>query len=1293
MQPPGASSQPRALGKRKAPLMGNATPLGLVERGEARKNPKASPRDQISFTDRFFLDVVVGLQQAGDATTTPGFFKRLSKTLQKEAAINNADDNVQKHRAPAELTKCSILEARLRYKRLEKSGLLTPSASAHRAQAGQQNSAAQGASSAQSFQSNSTVSRHSTGSRRDNGGQGSGRLDVPTSTNANKRKWDGGHDTGSGGGQSRGARMMRVGNRSTDSAQSSEATGRSGDAQGSASALRNVSGGATMLTSPGSTPSNTSGTTTATLLGSPSEGFSPRYRSQSLRALPAPSILQPESAGTALVVAPSSLSRRVGQVAHQRRNPPATIFRPQHPMFSHFKACQNVLRKRLSLLHVPDTKQLVGIEKQRSDVQRILERTMRAAENNSVLILGARGRGKSVLLNHVLKSIKKKFVETPRQRSKRSSASSARSDRIPVSTLASPPMLSQRGDAQRGQRQDARRPLMLSSPRVSSSRSSSSESERLALGSGRASRGLSLSRNRRAKRSTVARPRVLVLGSAAKSGYEWAKLLKKINGTLETSNGSAVTHVVLEDNSIERSLELLEILAKPSVQWRSGSASSSSSRSSRSTAAHIVSIDWVFAGIEAGYAVEETDYVPEDPRFERTYGISMEEALSRRKSGSALLQHCTVYITAGVTPGRSALRKCITNAGGKVLNSLPKQRNFGGALGGFGLGSGQSGGSQSGNAYGFLPMSTSIAGQSADLMSPLSPAFVPRTSGARRLLVIGTREDLSEENGAPSDDRSGGVRIVDQLRTLGVEKVYNVNVLLDGILHHRLSLAENVLLSLTGETEEYAAVPSPASGESPRQAGADSGAEADDDDGLSKYEKDRLERIRDNQAFMESIGLTSVRRDIADAMGGKLGVEARGDEAKGDEAKGDEAKEDEAKGDELDDASALPPPPERHVGNLSSTAPFVVIRLNGLVHSDEKTALREIGRQLYLEYESYKISSRSLSFGHHVQLLLDVLREAKGVSVPIVFVLDEFQGFTMRPKQTLLYHLLDILQSGETQMAVVGLTEKLDVVESLEKRIKSRFSHRQIYVPPISLEQTVLVLKQTLELEASACPDTSASFVSKWNSQVQALAKSRDFRGCIERYHSIGHPTRWFLRLASVALSFLNFASSERASYAAPFLKLDHFKLALKKLVVDRRDLGFKTLTTVETMLLLSIGHLEKCNSVPYNFEMCYDEYTKLLRLEDEGGSVGISTYKFSKPIMFKAFEHLLAIGLCKSVGVGSTGVFHGVLASNSSSARQYDLRYQGVRLLFGMQHLKELFRGRREDLPTLVKTWTQKWI
>jgi origin recognition complex subunit 4 len=57
-----------------------------------------------------------------------------------------------------------------------------------------------------------------------------------------------------------------------------------------------------------------------------------------------------------------------------------------------------------------------------------------------------------------------------------------------------------------------------------------------------------------------------------------------------------------------------------------------------------------------------------------------------------------------------------------------------------------------------------------------------------------------------------------------------------------------------------------------------------------------------------------------------------------------------------------------------------------------------------------------------------------------VFVLEEFDLFaTKRSKQTLLYNLLDSLQTSGMQAAVVGLSCRQDVVEMLEKRVKSRF--------------------------------------------------------------------------------------------------------------------------------------------------------------------------------------------------------------------------------------------------------------
>ena len=44
-----------------------------------------------------------------------------------------------------------------------------------------------------------------------------------------------------------------------------------------------------------------------------------------------------------------------------------------------------------------------------------------------------------------------------------------------------------------------------------------------------------------------------------------------------------------------------------------------------------------------------------------------------------------------------------------------------------------------------------------------------------------------------------------------------------------------------------------------------------------------------------------------------------------------------------------------NVGQLSSTAPFVVIRLNGMAHADEKAALREISHQLFLDMNRIKL--------------------------------------------------------------------------------------------------------------------------------------------------------------------------------------------------------------------------------------------------------------------------------------------------------------------------------------------------
>ena len=52
-------------------------------------------------------------------------------------------------------------------------------------------------------------------------------------------------------------------------------------------------------------------------------------------------------------------------------------------------------------------------------------------------------------------------------------------------------------------------------------------------------------------------------------------------------------------------------------------------------------------------------------------------------------------------------------------------------------------------------------------------------------------------------------------------------------------------------------------------------------------------------------------------------------------------------------------------------------------------------------------------------------------------------------KQTLLYNLLDALAAARVSAAVLGLTSQHDVMDAMEKRVRSRFSSRRLLVPPL----------------------------------------------------------------------------------------------------------------------------------------------------------------------------------------------------------------------------------------------------
>lgn len=140
---------------------------------------------------------------------------------------------------------------------------------------------------------------------------------------------------------------------------------------------------------------------------------------------------------------------------------------------------------------------------------------------------------------------------------------------------------------------------------------------------------------------------------------------------------------------------------------------------------------------------------------------------------------------------------------------------------------------------------------------------------------------------------------------------------------------------------------------------------------------------------------------------------------------------------------------DQHVQNPDL---FHVVRLNGFIHTDDKIALRDIWRQLGKEMD-LEDEFATQNAADTLTTLLALLshpeelgRPSDQVTKSVIFILEEFDLFTTHPRQTLLYNLFDIAQSRKAPIAVLGTTTRFDVVEQLEKRVKSRFSHRYVHL-------------------------------------------------------------------------------------------------------------------------------------------------------------------------------------------------------------------------------------------------------
>lgn len=237
------------------------------------------------------------------------------------------------------------------------------------------------------------------------------------------------------------------------------------------------------------------------------------------------------------------------------------------------------------------------------------------------------------------------------------------------------------------------------------------------------------------------------------------------------------------------------------------------------------------------------------------------------------------------------------------------------------------------------------------------------------------------------------------------------------------------------------------------------------------------------------------------------------------------------------------------------------------------------------------LSSLNNIIGNIIALLSNTSSSSSGSSgrKPLVITLDDFDLFTARPRQAMLYCLLDAVQAASygAGLAVVGLTSRVDTVDLLEKRVKSRFSHRIVHVRPPSsfdvFERIVLNALSPTSPSASTIPDSEEQkFADAWQKDLTSLFSQPHFRDVLRGIFELSNDIRMVYRVLTPSIA--------RMTILDPIFDLEGILESAATEIGDGMIHVLRDLTEPEIALLIAVKHLQTRDRQVFNFEMCFDE-------------------------------------------------------------------------------------------------------
>ncbi|KAL8895812.1 MAG: hypothetical protein Q9192_003437 [Flavoplaca navasiana] len=333
---------------------------------------------------------------------------------------------------------------------------------------------------------------------------------------------------------------------------------------------------------------------------------------------------------------------------------------------------------------------------------------------------------------------------------------------------------------------------------------------------------------------------------------------------------------------------------------------------------------------------------------------------------------------------------------------------------------------------------------------------------------------------------------------------------------------------------------------------------------------------------------------------------------------------------------------------------FITIRLSGFIHTDDKLALREIWRQLGREVAAEdETTGIRTNYADTLTSLLALLAHSseddehgKETARAVIFVIDEFDLFASHPRQTLLYNLFDVAQSRNAPVAVLGLTTRIDVVESLEKRVKSRFGQRYLHLShPKSFNSFEARCRSALTgSETVGKPFTKRvrndntvlqQLHAVWSEYVDALF-THDIQ--LEKF------LRYLFAHSNCVATFQSSMLLSISLLGPSHIPTGESTMGSSLPVSDSKLQLLPSLSDLELSLLIAAARLDVILDTNLcNFKMVYDEYVQLasrVKLQSNAAgqtAVGGGARVWGKDVARGAWERLIDLELILTASIAGS--------------------------------------------------------